>query len=40
MDFNDDKEIVYEAIKNYPDNLEYVSDRLKNDKEIVLLAVK
>jgi len=35
-----DREIVYEAISRNAHSLEYASDDLKNEKELVLLAVK
>lgn len=37
--FKDDKEIVFEAVKNNPEALEFASDRLKNDREIVFESV-
>jgi hypothetical protein len=33
-----DKEIVLEAVKIYGDSIEYASEILRNDKEIVLIA--
>ena len=34
------KELIIEKIKNNPDLLKYVVEELKNDKEVVLTAVK
>lgn len=37
--FQDDKDVVFEAVKNNGWALEYASDRLKNDEDIVLEAL-
>ena len=37
--WQDDKEIAIAAVSSFPFALEYVSDRLKGDKDVVLAAI-